>query len=77
MSDIIILRANIIGGMNEYIKELNSLNRKEGTGIDELLDSWYNVMYCLTEDKLMEIAQDTKLFNTLTTTFSKIIAFYS
>ena len=76
MSDILILRANILGGMNEYLKELNLLNRREGTGIDELLDVWYNTMYSIDEDKLMEIAQDTELFNSLTATFSKITAFY-
>lgn len=76
MSDILILRANILGGMNEYLKELNPLNRREGTGIDELLDVWYNTMYSIDEDKLMEITQDTELFNSLTATFSKIIAFY-
>lgn len=77
MSDIIILRANILGGMNEYLKELNIIrNRKKRTGLDEFLDLWYNEMYPLNENKLMEIAQDTELFNSLTTTFSKIIAFY-
>lgn len=76
MSDILILRANILGGMNEYLKELNPLSRKEGIGVYELLDSWYNVMRSIDEDKLMEIAQDTELFNSLTVTFSKIIAFY-
>ena len=77
MSDIVILRANILGGMNEYLKELNIIrNRRKGAGIDELLDLWYNVLYPLNENKLMEIAQDKELFNSLTATFSKIIAFY-
>jgi len=81
MSDIVILRANILGGMNEYIKELNPLNKIEEAGIEELLNAWYNVMHpdilrFVDEDELMEIAQDTELFNSLTATFSKIIAFY-
>jgi len=66
MSDILILRANILGGMNEYVKEL---------GDEDLLDYWYSegIPDECDEDTLMEIAEDDNLFKDISHVFAAII----
>ena len=62
------LRANIMGGMNEYI--LNTVD-------DEmLLDYWFEMGLPdeVTEDMLMEYAEDEELFDYVICAFEKIIS---
>lgn len=56
MNNSIILRANILGGLNSYIIE--------EIGNDDVTDLWltYGVPDGATEDDLMEIAADEKKF---------------
>jgi len=55
MKDLVLLRANIIGGMNAYIKDL---------GNKEVYGEWLATYPAeptredITEDELMEIAED-------------------
>lgn len=66
MSDLQILRMNILGGMNEYMREL---------GDEDLLDVW--LADCIPdecdEDTLMEIAEDKNLFKEICYCFAKDI----
>lgn len=57
-----VLRANIMGGMNEYIKEL---------GDDDLWDIWIEVFpdEC-SEEELMEMAEDEDIFTNVIHHFS-------
>jgi len=54
ISEIVMLKANIMGGMNEYIKE---------QGDDDLWDFWITVFpdEC-SEDELMEMAEDDAIW---------------
>ena len=54
ISEITMLRANLMGGMNEYIKEL---------GDDDLWDIWIEVFpdEC-SEDELMEMAENNSIW---------------
>ena len=54
MSEIIILRANIMGGMNEYIREI---------GDEDLWELWIEVFpdEC-SENELMELAEDETIW---------------
>ncbi len=54
MSDIIILRANIMGGMNEYIREI---------GDEDIWELWIEVFpdEC-SENELMELAEDENIW---------------
>ena len=53
-NEIVILKANIMGGMNEYIKE---------QGDDDLWDFWITVFpdEC-SEDELMEMAENDTIW---------------
>ena len=53
-NDTILLRANLMGGMNEYIKEI---------GDEEIYDLWVQVFpdEC-DEETLMEIAEDDEIW---------------
>lgn len=54
ISEIVMLKANIMGGMNEYIKE---------QGDDDLWDFWITVFpdEC-SEDELMEMAENDSIW---------------
>jgi len=54
ISEIVMLKANIMGGMNEYIKE---------QGDDDLWDFWITVFpdEC-SEDELMEMAENDTIW---------------
>ena len=67
MSDLLILRANILGGMNEYVKEL---------GDEDLLDLWLEegIPDECDEDGLMEIAEDDYLFKLICENFASDFA---
>ena len=60
-----ILRANIMGGMNEYIKEL---------GDDDLWDIWIEVFpdEC-SEDELMEMAENDSIWLDVVNRFAYIL----
>lgn len=66
MSDILILKANILGGMNEYIHEV---------GDEDILDDWYayGVPDGCDEDMLMEIAEDDKSFTDISKEFTALL----
>ncbi len=53
-NEMTLLRANIMGGMNEYIKEI---------GDDDLWDLWIEVFpdEC-SEDELMEMAENNDIW---------------
>jgi hypothetical protein len=54
MSEIVILRANILGGMNEYITT---------RGDEDIIENWLQVFPDgADEDDLMEIAEDESLW---------------
>ena len=63
--DIITLRANIMGGMNEYIKEL---------GDEEIYMKWIMVFpdEC-DEDELMEMAEDEKIWLDVVKCFARCL----
>ena len=60
-----ILRANIMGGMNEYIKEL---------GDDDLWEIWIEVFpdEC-SEDELMEMAENDSIWLDVVNRFAYIL----
>lgn len=64
-SEIITLRANIMGGMNEYIKAL---------GDDDIYDVWIRVFpdEC-DEETLMEMAEDESIWLEVVTAFSNCL----
>jgi len=61
------LRANIMGGMNEYI-----LNTVED---EMLLEQWFEMGLPdeITEDMLMDYAEDEELFADVVYAFAKVI----
>lgn len=62
----ILLRANILGGLNSYIINL---------GDEEILEPWLmcGVPDGCTEDELMEIAEDEDEFRRIAKEFAKLI----
>ena len=67
-SEIKMLRANIMGGMNEYIK---------GQGDDDLWSEWIEVFpdEC-SEEELMEMAESENIFREVTSHFEYLIRVY-
>ena len=67
--DLIQLRANVLGGMNEYVKCFND----ETT----YYDYWIEIVpdEC-TEEDLMDIAESDEDFNDVCILFSKLIKVY-
>ena len=64
MSDLLILRANILGGMDSYIKE---------QGDEDIIDYWlsYGVPDECDEDMLMEIATNEDSWLTCINAFDR------
>lgn len=64
-NEIKILRANIMGGMNEYIREL---------GDDDLWDIWIEVFpdEC-SEEELMEMAESDSIWLDVVNRFAYIL----
>lgn len=62
----IVLRANILGGMNSYILDL---------GDENIIEPWLmcGVPDGCTEDELMEIAEDVDDFRSIVKEFAKLI----
>lgn len=68
MDEMLILKQNILGGMNEYIIEL---------GDEEVWEWWITVFPDeVTEDDLIFIAEDELLWVEVCTLFGKIVAEY-
>jgi len=67
MNEITMLRANLMGGMNEYIKEL---------GDEEIWEHWITVFpdEC-SEDELMEIAEDEDLWIEVVKCFAECLEY--
>lgn len=65
-TDVILLRANLLGGMNSYILEL---------GDEDIFDYWWacGVPDECDEETLMEIAADDKLFGSICAVFGNIV----
>ena len=61
-NEIILLRANIMGGMHEYIKEI---------GDEEIYGLWVHVFpdEC-DEDELMEMAEDDEIWKCVVNRFA-------
>lgn len=61
------LKANILGGMNEYILNM---------GDEDILDFWweYGLPNECDEDTLMEIAEDEGLFASISIIFGNILS---
>lgn len=70
MKDLVLLRANIIGGMNAYIKDL---------GNKEVYGEWLATYPAeptgedITEDELMEIAEDGIYWLDIVTAFERCV----
>jgi len=66
MSDILILKANILGGMNEYIHEI---------GDEDVLNDWYayGIPDGCTEEMLMDFAGDERIFMNIVDVFNSIL----
>ena len=64
--DDILLRANLLGGMNSYIIQL---------GDEDILEPWLmcGVPDGCTETELMEIAEDEDEFRRITKEFAKLV----
>lgn len=64
--DIVLLRANLLGGMNSYIIELDD---------EDILEPWLmcGVPDGSTEEDLMEIAEDEEEFRSIVKEFAKLI----
>jgi len=58
----ILLKANIMGGMNEYVKKI---------GDDDIYDMWIQVFpdEC-DEDELMEMAEDDEIWKSVVNRFA-------
>lgn len=65
-NEMTILRANILGGMDSYIREL---------GDEEIWAEWiaYGVPDECSEDYLMEMAKDEPVFNEVSNLFAELI----
>ena len=70
-SEFLTLRANLLGGMNDYI--LNVI------GDDDITEVWQTeaVPDECDEDELMEIAEDDKLWDSICYLFGNLIAGYA
>ena len=65
ISEMTILKANIMGGMNEYIKEI---------GNDDLWDLWIaHFPDECSEEELMEMAKDDEIFRDIVTWFGYLL----
>lgn len=63
--DTITLRANIMGGMNEYIKDL---------GDETIYMKWIMVFPdCCQEDELMEMAEDEEIWLDVVKCFARCL----
>jgi len=64
-NEMVMLKANIMGGMNEYIKE---------QGDDDLWDIWIEVFpdEC-SEDELMEMAENDSIWYDVVNRFAYIL----
>lgn len=62
MADMNLIRANIMGGMNEYIKAL---------GDDDIYDMWIHIFpdEC-DEETLMEMAEDNEIWKCVVNRFA-------
>ena len=70
-TDFLMLRANLLGGMNDYI--LNVI------GDDNITEAWQTraIPDECSEDELMEIADDDELWNGICYLFGYLIAGYT
>lgn len=61
-----ILRMNILGGMNEFVSDLSD---------EDILENWitFGVPDCATEDDLKAIAEDDECFADVCECFAKIV----
>jgi hypothetical protein len=66
MSKDIVLRMNILGGMNEFVADI---------GDEDILENWitYGVPDSATEDDLKEIAEDDECFADVCMCFANIV----
>lgn len=64
--DLLVLRMNLVGGMNEYIKCLNDETAYYNYWIELVPDE-------ATEDDLQDIAESDELFNETCELFGKLI----
>ena len=66
MNNIIILKANILGGMNEYILDL---------GDEDIYEVWftYGVPDGATEEMLISLAEDDSIFRDICKLFGELI----
>ena len=64
--DTVLLRANLLGGMNAYIIDL---------GDEDIYEVWWalGVPDECSEEMLMDIAEDEQEFNRISLVFGKII----
>lgn len=68
MNEDLVLKMNILGGMNQYVIDL---------GDEEAWEWWIEVFPDeATEDDLKEIADDLELWTDVCKLFGKIIAIY-
>ena len=69
-NEIIVLKANLLGGMNDYI--LNEI------GDEEIFDTWFalGVPDGADEDELISIAQDDAEFRRICGVFGSLIEDY-
>lgn len=65
-----VLKMNILGGMNELVKEI---------GDEDILMNWitYGIPDGVTEDDLAEIADDDECFADVCEYFAKVVKKYS
>lgn len=64
MNEITVLKMNLLGGMNEYIKEI---------GDEEIWESWINLVPDeATEDDLQFIAEDEILWKNACSLFGRL-----
>ena len=65
--DDVMLKANIMGGMNEYIKNI---------GDDDVYDIWISVFPdCCDEEELMEMAKDEDTWLAVVNCFARCLKF--
>ena len=64
--DNLVLRMNILGGMNEFVADI---------GDEDILENWitFGVPDAATEDDLREIAEDDECFADVCECFAKIV----
>jgi len=68
INEIVMLKANIMGGMNEYIKE---------QGDDDLWDEWIKVFpdEC-SEDELIEMAENDDIWLDVINHFAALLKWF-